>query len=35
MPLDQGLALEERLASLTLASGEAEAGLAAWRSTSL
>ncbi len=37
MPLDQGLALEERLASLALASPEAgaEAGLAAWRSRSL
>jgi enoyl-CoA hydratase/carnithine racemase len=35
MPLDQGLALEERLASLALASGEAKAGLVAWRSTSL
>ena len=34
MPLDQGLALEERLASLALASAEAKAGLAAWRSTS-
>jgi enoyl-CoA hydratase/carnithine racemase len=34
MPLDQGLALEARLASLALASAEAEAGLAAWRSTS-
>jgi enoyl-CoA hydratase/carnithine racemase len=37
MPLDQGLALEERLASLALASPEAgaELGLAAWRSRSL
>jgi len=37
MPLDQGLALEERLASLALASPDAggEAGLAAWRSRSL
>ncbi len=34
MPLDQGLALEQRLASLALASPEAEAGLAAWRPTS-
>ena len=34
MPLDQGLALEARLASLALASAEARAGLAAWRSTS-
>jgi enoyl-CoA hydratase/carnithine racemase len=34
MPLDQGLALEERLASLALASPEAAAGLAAWRRTS-
>jgi enoyl-CoA hydratase/carnithine racemase len=34
MPLDQGLALEERLASLTLASPDARAGLAAWRRTS-
>lgn len=34
MPLDQGLALEERLASLALASPEAEAGVAAWRPTS-
>lgn len=33
LPLDQGLALEERLASMTLASSEARAGLAAWRST--
>jgi enoyl-CoA hydratase len=35
MPLDQGLALEERLASLALASPKGKAGLAAWRSTSL
>jgi enoyl-CoA hydratase len=35
MPLNQGLALEERLASLALASAEAKAGLTAWRSTSL
>ena len=35
MPLGQGLALEERLACLALASGQAKAGLATWRSTSL
>jgi enoyl-CoA hydratase/carnithine racemase len=34
MPLDQGLAFEERLASQALASPEARAGLAAWRPTS-
>ena len=34
MPLDQGLALEERLASQALASPEARAGVAAWRPTS-
>lgn len=33
MPLDQGLALEERLASRGLASPEALAGLAAWHPT--
>jgi len=34
MPLDQGLALEERLACQALASSEAEAGLAAWHARS-
>ena len=33
LPLDQGLALEARLASLALASPEAATGLRAWRST--
>jgi enoyl-CoA hydratase len=33
LPLDQGLALEERLASLALASVEAKTGLGAWHST--
>jgi enoyl-CoA hydratase len=33
MPLDQGLALEARLASLALASREARTGLASWRRT--
>jgi enoyl-CoA hydratase/carnithine racemase len=35
MPLAQGLALEERLASLALTSGQAKAGLATWRSALL
>jgi len=33
VPLDQGLALEQRLASMALASPEAATGLRAWRST--